>query len=441
MITLTVNNSYSQLSGLTTKQYQEIRKILSYKIDPKQAYFAGGYNTTRYLIDKKGIFPTGLLYLVNRWLEDANDFKPHHWNDKRKRPAPKKLFKLDLGFEPYLNQKSAVHVAALKRQGIITMPTGYGKSVTMAMLVDKLQLRALIVVPNTELKRQLTENFRKYFGDTPNIVIENIDSPKLKTLTNFDVLIIDEAHHSAAATYRKLNKTAWSGIYYRFFFTATPFRSRNEETILMESITGQVIFKVSYADAVKEGVIVPVEAYYVDVPKQECESNNWQAVYKTLVVNNKERNKIIAGIIDQCFTCNFSILCLVKEIAHGNAIQKCIASNKLFTKVRFANGQDDASKIWISNFNSGLDCALIGTNGIVGEGIDTKPCEYVIIAGLGKSRNAFMQQVGRALRRYPAKESAKVIIFRDASHKFTLDHFKQQCKILKEEYGVIPVKL
>ena len=65
----------------------------------------------------------------------------------------------------------------------------------------------------------------------------------------------------------------------------------------------------------------------------------------------------------------------------------------------------------------------------------------IILAGLGKSKNAFMQQCGRGVRRYGDKQSAKIIIFRDASHKWSLAHFKEQVKILQEEYGVTPAKL
>ncbi len=72
----------------------------------------------------------------------------------------------------------------------------------------------------------------------------------------------------------------------------------------------------------------------------------------------------------------------------------------------------------------------------MGEGIDSRPCEFVVVAGLGKAKSAFMQQVGRAVRTFPLKETAKVFLFRDTSHKWCLKHFNEQVKILREEYGV-----
>ena len=55
-------------------------------------------------------------------------------------------------------------------------------------------------------------------------------------------------------------------------------------------------------------------------------------------------------------------------------------------------GQDGIhTRVCFLEFNMGEIKTLIGTTGVVGEGVDTRPTEYVIIAGLGKSKPAFMQ--------------------------------------------------
>lgn len=430
-LSLVIGNSFSKLEGLTSEEMRQVRKITSYTIDPKAAYFSGSsYSRTRYLMDKRGTFPTGLMHYVDKWLKN----KTVNIIDKRKEPVcGTNLYRLNLpeNIVPYQEQLDAVAKAMAEKQGIISMPTGFGKSVTMAILVNALQLRTLIIVPNLALKEQITASFLEWFGSVDNVTIENIDSAKLSKLQDFDCLIIDEAHHTAAKTYRDLNKKAWKNIYYRFFFTATPFRSRSEETMLMESITGRLIYKVSYKQAIKAGVIVPVEAYYVELPKKTTEAFTWPEVYSELVVNHTERNEIIRSIIKDLQMSQKKVLCLVKEIRHGENIGE----------VPFVRGDDPESKKWLVEFNQGLELAILGTNGVVGEGVDTKPAEYVIIAGLGKSKNQFMQQVGRGLRKYPGKESCKLILFKDRSHKFTLKHFKEQVKILIEEYGVTPGRL
>lgn len=433
-IRLVVNNSNSLIEGLTVAQSKSLRLMLSYNLDPKQQYYAGSFGPARrYLIDKKGNFPTGLLYLVRDWLTKARE--TYKYLDNRIPPkSSESLFNLSLPITPYPEQTNAVAACFRSNRGIISAVTGFGKSVTMALLIQKLQVRTLIVVPNLELKRQLTEAFVGYFGKLTNITIENIDSPKLDKLTNYDCLIIDEAHHAAAKTYRDLNKKAWNGIFYRFFFTATPFRSRDEEQILFESVAGRIIYEIDYHAAVSKGYIAPVEAFYIEIPKIKIKGTNWPSVYSELVVNNEVRNDILSNILVKFMQNNMSTLCLVKEIKHGDILKE--KTNGLF-----ANGQNEDTEYLIRLFNERKLNVLIGTTGVLGEGIDTRPCEYIIIAGLGKSKNSFMQSVGRGLRKYPGKESCKVIIILDRSHKWSVAHYKEQCKILLEEYSVVPTRL
>ena len=312
------------------------------------------------------------------------------------------------------------------------MPTGSGKSITMALLIAEMQVPVLIVVPNLTLKTQLQDSFRQYFGSLKGITIENIDSPALEQAKDYGMLILDEAHHGAASTYRRLSKKAWSGIYYRYHFTATPYRSQDEEQMLLESIIGQVVYRLSYQDAVAAKMIVPIEAYYIEIPKQKVKGHYWAEVYSELVVNHKDRNKAIADLLERLK--GHSTLCLVTEIKHGENICK-------LTGGYFASGVNEDTKHYITMFNNGTMRQLVGTTGILGEGTDTKPAEWVIIAGLGKAKGRFQQQIGRVLRTYTGKESGKVILIKDASHKWTRNHFREQIKTLREEYGIAAVKL
>ncbi len=309
-----------------------------------------------------------------------------------------------------------------------------------ALIVQRLGVKTLIVVPSLELKSQLTESFKAWFGRSnvgkgKLVYIENVQAldPK-QPVKGYDCLIIDEFHHSAAATYRRLNKYAWNGIYYRVGLTATPFRNQDEERLLLESILSQVVYELDYKTAVYKRYICPVESFYFDLPKQKTTATTWPSVYSQLVVNNDHRNQVIANTLLALKAGKLSTLCLVKEIKHGEILSK-------LTGIPFANGQDEDSRQFIEEFKEGRILCLIGTTGVIGEGVDTKPCEYVVIAGLGKAKSAFMQQVGRAVRRHGSKETAKVILFRDKSHKFTLRHYEAQAKVLEEEYGSLPSKI
>lgn len=447
MISVIVNNSDSKIQGLTAAQFKVVRDLTSYSTASDVTYFRGQRRVhKRYLLTKRCEFPTGILYIILNHLKSTKT--PHKVTDLRIEPIRRfKTLKAKLAHTPHTWQKMAAIAVKRKGRGIVVAPTGTGKSLAVILMIEALQVPTLVVVPSLELKHQLTASLKEAFGASKVgdlsqqrvIAVENVQAlePK-KVLKGYDCVITDEFHHSGAATYRELNKYAWVNVFYRLGTTATPFRSNEDERLLLESVLSEVIYRLDYRTAVDKGYIVPLEAYYIELPTREIKGNenNWHSMYQELVVNNHYRNERIAWLLETLSFSGASAICLVKEIAHGEQIKaRCPFDPP------FVTGEDKESKRAIALFNRGEVNVIIGTTGVLGEGVDTKPCEYVIIAGLGKSKNAFMQACGRAFRKYRGKESAKVIILLDRSHKWTKAHFAAQCKHLKQEYGVIPVKL
>ncbi len=342
---------------------------------------------------------------------------------------------MTLTHSPRKEQIEAAEAARHECRGVISAVTGSGKSLIIALIIQKLQVPTLVVVPSLLLKKQLSDSLAECFGKAsvgPNkpIWVRNIDEISTKDiLEGYDCVILDEFHRSGAATYRKINQKCWNKVYYRIGLTGTPFRSQDNEKILLESVLSKIIYRLSYHKSVELGYIVPIEAYAINVPKQVTKQTTWAGVYKELCVHNTVRNDIIAEMLINLNKEGKSTLCLVKEIQHGDILAKK-------TDLFFANGESEDTPYLLRLFNEGKIKCLIGTTGVMGEGLDTRPCEYVVIAGLGKSKNQLMQQVGRALRLFKGKESGKVVIFLDKSHKFPIRHFKAQVKILQEEYGI-----
>lgn len=429
MVVVTVDNSYSTVKGLSPKDEKALRDALSYIVGGKSSYFSKYGPTRKSLLSKRGEFPTGLL---RRLLDSLVSYGCNINLVDNRFKAPYKPRQPSKSSKPYSWQVSALKAAVAAGRGIISATTGSGKSRVIHMLAHYYGLPTLVVVPSLGIKKQLQETLK----DLTNVTVENVDSPALKkpSKLKFDLLIIDEAHHVAARTYQKLNKTAWSGIGYRFFLSATPYRNDTEETLLFESIAGELVYELTYNEAVKNGYIVQAAAFCIEIPKKQTAASTYAQVYSQLVVNNSDRNDQIAYLLLKLNQAESPTLCLVREVAHGRILSD-------LTGVPFVNGVDEESRDYIRQFNAGEIKALIGTTGVIGEGIDTKPAEFVIIAGLGKAKSQFMQQIGRVLRQYPGKEYGKVILIKDKSHKFLIRHYNAQVAILREEYGVLPVKL
>lgn len=457
MIELVIDNSYCQIIGMTNELYVALRKVLFYQEQTPNSFAGRNFVfIKKYLIDKKGFFPTGLLYLAQKVLLDSKlNFK---LSDKRIRPKTHTIgLQLIKGkthrlpYTPYPEQVEAAKAAAKYGRGIIVGPTGCGKSAICALVIEELQVPTLIVVPSVELKNQLTNSLKSVFGASKvgplnkgkkkyPITVENVDQlDPNKEAKGFDCVVIDEFHRSGASTYRKLNYNSWNNVFYKIGLTATPFRSRDEERLLLESILSQVIYRIEYSVAVTSGYVVPMEAYYIELPKVPGSFKNFASAYKNLVVERKDRNEVIVNMLVNLYKQEVSTLILVKHIEHGLILQQM--AYKLGVDVPFAQGINDNNKELIDDFNDKKEPILIGTVGVLGEGVDTRPCEYVILAGGGKSKNQFMQNIGRGFRRYPNKQTCKIIMLKDTSNKWIIDHFKQCVKYLEEEFSVVPVEL
>lgn len=406
-----------------------------------------------FLLDRKGAFPTGLLYLVEETLVKQGVL--YDLQDARIAPRmPQVKLSMNLGGAvPYPEQIAAGEAAKACGRGIIVAPTGVGKSLIAALVIERLGVPTLVVVPGLGLKAQVMAGLRRVFGDTLVgplingkkkyfITIENIDALPDHPVEGFDCIIVDEFHRSGAEKYQARNRRCWDGIYYRFGLTATPFRTRSEERLLLESVLSKVIYKIPYQVAVDNGYIVPMEAYYVEVPildGYKDRNKKYQTVYRELVVERDDRNELIAGMVATLAEQGVSILILTKQIEHGNTLRRMLATHGL--DIPFAEGANEHNEALVDDFNASGKGCMIGTVGVLGEGIDTKPCEWVFLAGGGKSRVQFMQNLGRAFRRYGNKQSCKIVMIRDQTNHWLEEHFQACCSYLKNEFGVTAEKL
>ncbi len=462
MIKVIVNNSTSKILGLNTDQFKKVRNTLSYlETNTGSSYkFKGKMiftSTRKYLITPQGLFPTGLLPRLKAFL-DKNNIEAE-WVDVRVKPISSKTLQdalqLKLEHTPYVDQQAAVDslINDNDGRGIIVAPTGAGKSTICAMIIGALKVKSLVVVPSLELKTQLTTSLKKQFGansvgpmgkdgSTPYpISVENVDAldPKIRP-TGVNLLILDEFHGSATTTYRHLNQKVWGDIYYRCGLTATPYRNKDTEKILLESVLSKIVYRITYRTAVERGYIVPVQAFYYELPKIKPKGNtrSYQAMNSELIINREDKNQLIVDLICNLEEAGESTLVLLKEIKHGEIIkQMLLAKGK---NIAFANGENPDNRILLLEFNLMERKTLIAT-GVLGMGVDTKPCSFVILAAGGKSKPQLVQNIGRCLRTYPGKEIGTVILFLDKSHAWMDKHFKSVVHSLKEEYGIDVIKL
>lgn len=144
-----------------------------------------------------------------------------------------------------------------RESGIITLPTGKGKSILGIALAHKYKQRALVIVQKDDLIDQWKQDCRLALGLRPKQIglikaktyrigrqitlatiqtLSKIKGDKLRDLQEyFGMIICDEFHHSVAKTYDLIN--TFPAIH-RIGLTATPYRNDGLEGVLYHYFGG-----------------------------------------------------------------------------------------------------------------------------------------------------------------------------------------------------------
>ncbi|MEO5362097.1 MAG: DEAD/DEAH box helicase family protein [Magnetococcus sp. DMHC-8] len=172
-------------------------------------------------------------------------------------PRPFRLVQTVLP-RPHQEQAFAAWLAA-KRQGVVVLPTGAGKTLVARLAIAHTQRDALILVPTLDLMQQWHEQLLASFatpigllggGDNQleSITVCTYDSAYLRMEqigNRFGLLICDECHHLPAATTRLA--AILSIAPFRLGLTATPERTDGQEEDLYDLI-GPLCYRSEIAD-------------------------------------------------------------------------------------------------------------------------------------------------------------------------------------------------
>ncbi len=162
--------------------------------------------------------------------------------------------------QPRPHQQEALTAwKAAKRQGVVVLPTGTGKTLVARLAIAQTQRDTLILVPTIDLlqqwHQQLSEGFAMPIGmlgggeqQLATITVSTYDSAYLRMEQigdRFGLLICDECHHLPAATTRMA--AICSIAPFRLGLTATPERSDGQEEDLYD-LLGPLCYRSEITD-------------------------------------------------------------------------------------------------------------------------------------------------------------------------------------------------
>lgn len=439
IVSLTLTNTNCKITGLEDDDRDNLKNILSYMT--KGAFFAQKKRThwdgKEYFLKNNGNFPTGLLFLVEEFLNE-NKIK-YSISDTRTPPSVLENIRINLTpkFKPRPYQMEAAHKANAVERGIMLMATGSGKTFTAALLIAMKRVKTLFVVPDVGLRTQATATMQDFFpgqisndlmSDAPIIVV-NIQNRFLKSppgdlLKKFQMLIVDEFHHSAAKTYLKLNKEA-SEAYFRYGFTGTFSRTDGREMV-MHGVLSNIIYTKTTSDLIEEGYLVEP---FIKIYKYMINglSDDYKSAYDEIIVHDAF-NQGVAAIANKRIKDGKQVLVLVRRVEHGECLSRLIP-DAVYLNGTMPIGYRD---FWRTSFEEKSTPCIIATE-IFGEGTDIPNLDVYINARLQKTEIGTLQGIGRVLRNAPGKYRADIYDFLIDGNKYLRRHSKARIRAYRGE--------
>lgn len=342
---------------------------------------------------------------------------------------------------PY-QQKAAAAIHrewdAGNKKTLVVMPTGTGKTIVFASIVNDQVAEGehvLILAHREELLQQASDKLKMVTGlETALEKAQNsaLDSDKMvvvasvQTLSKqnrlmkyprdyFGTIIIDEAHHTAAKTYK--------GILEHFIdakvlgVTATPDRSDMKS---LSDIFDSLAFEYKLPDAIREGYLckintktIPVE---VDISKVHINAGDFSAQDLGNVLD-LYLDTIADAIVRECQNRKTVIFTPLVRISK----RLCNILNKRNFKTAEVNGASADREDVLKGFDNGEYKALTNAM-LLTEGWDCPTVDCIICLRPTKSRSLYAQIVGRGTRLCEGKKNLLVLDFLWLTKKHSLCH-------------------
>ena len=354
-----------------------------------------------------------------------------------------------------------------KNKAILQIPVGCGKTGLASLLpLGLAKGRVLVLAPNLIIRNGLYEamditNRPKCFWrkarvlsdaqmaagplactlDTGNITVANkchvviTNIQQLATSVEkwlhqfpdnfFDMIIVDEAHHSAAESWKKvLERFPNAKVIH---MTATPFRSDRQE------IDGELVYRYSFRSATLKGYIKRLKASYVAPSEIELGFTDGQGRKYSLeeIFKLKEEDWFSRGvalaplcnrhIVDASLEkleelrqtgTHHQLIAVACTINHARDIRSLYSERGYSAEIIHSKQEpDEQAKVLASLKNGTLDCIIQVS--MLGEGFDHPKLSVAAIFSPFRSLTPYIQFVGRIMR---------VVIQDDPTHPDNLGH-------------------
>ena len=324
-------------------------------------------------------------------------------------------------------------------KALLISATGTGKTYASAFAMRELGFKkVLFVVHRNQIAKQALKSFRKVFSGKVSMgqvtgkhqdydadyifatvqTISKDDTLSLYEKDHFDAIIVDEAHHSAANSYKKVmdyfEPKLWLGM------TATPDKRDDniEGRNIYEIFDHQIAYEIRLQDAMEENLLCPFHYFGItdlevvaDAGKSREEKlENFRYLTSTERVENVMRQAQFFGYSGD----RVKGLIFCSRIEEAKQLSEKFNERGWRTLVLSGNDSEEVRAAAIErlageNVDNALDYII--SVDIFSEGVDVPEINQVIMLRPTQSPIVFIQQLGRGLRKAEEKEYVVVLDF------------------------------
>ena len=306
------------------------------------------------------------------------------------------------------------------RSVMVQMPTGTGKTMVLAELVKQLMMkdegvRILIVAHRRELIEQIKATIKRMKMDSRNITVESIQtiSRRIDALDFIpSLVVIEEAHHALAKTYKMMWKT-WPDVKF-LELTATPCRLNGKGftdlfDVLVQSWDIPTFIKEKWL-ATYDFVSIKADSrtqQLISSLKKRGADGDYQVKEMDAVLNKRPSIERLYNCVIE-YAHNRKGFVYAINIDHARSIAEYYQSQGVNAVAIDSHTPVKEREQLISSFRSGGLQVLVNVD-IFSEGFDCPDVEFIQLARPTLSLAKYLQMVGRGLRPSKGKKNCMII--------------------------------
>ncbi len=352
-------------------------------------------------------------------------------------------------FQPRQYQFDAVeathrHICTKETSPCNVIPTGGGKSVIMAMLIQKWKeespwVRGCILAHRRELVVQNADKLRASYGEDDigifsaglgkrdydsSILFASIDSIYKKSgeFPPFDFLFIDESHRippSGEGKYRTFitGCKRFNPALQIIGWTATAFRMGCGPICHKDHILNEICYEAKITDLINDGYLCKLRSKIGECQPalNEVRRNSGGDYIVASLSKATNRQNIISGAIGESVRiirseARKSIMFFCVDVEHCERVSDELRKHGIYAPYITGKTRPLERDRIISDFKDGRIHAICNVN-VLTEGFNAPRIDCIVLLRPTLSPGLFSQMVGRGLRIHPTKQYCLVLDF------------------------------